>query len=1490
MAVRLFGPLVAATGYGAGYTTGIISTFSQAGISGFTEFTVCGFFNATGAPNGAGPLYTPLFEFSQANSATGRLGVQITNAGLIQVFYGATPSTVSSSTTMSFGQWYFVALTMNSSSNIATVYTKLVGSPSCAVSTANVGAISTLLVELNIGNDHISSSYGSGFYGSLSSIKFWTKGLSQVEIEAESNQLAPANTQNLVGYWPLDREDNLSNSANAYLPLSYVTELNSGSGYSISVNNGSNTVSGSGLINTWNDNEPIQFCYPGNITVNTNSATITTGADLTGTLKAGQTIRVSSQNITPYTIASITSTTITLTTNYTGPTISSLSGASGGVTATNSPIYYITAGSVVTGSFTLTSNYTGTSLSGGYALHLTPWQTGEVPLPLYLRLPRRRMSPPKLSHVATPYTESIPESITDPSDAVTGNSRSLVRSVSESITNPSDSVTHTLSVLRGYGNPANYSGLMCWHDSQYGVTTIQGITRYTATVGTVVATGTSPPAVTITGTPLNTTTIAGGNQVIEIDITTGGTLGTALFTWKLNGSVIQTNQTTASTFTLGTAAASTTGLTANFPAGTYTNDNVYTETSSAPASVWLTGTATSSNQKIEIDITTGGALGTALFTWKLNGSTQATGQTTAATYVLGTTGMTANFGPTTLSGTATIASGTPTVVTGTGTSFLTQATTQGFITFGGTGTGTYQINGVNNNTTMSLLGSGYTGGVTGASMSATYTAGDVYTSVTCVSQWKDISGSGDTNRNAVNSNGTATLTQPTYISRDTTFSNSVPSIFFDRSPNNNRYLNHSNWSTPAPIPCTIFAVGYTGTLLVQNYWYAATTSPSHLMAIVDQGGSGAGGGIQVRGESANINSGVNAIATPTILWTKWNGDGNATNILALAIAGTVSLTNGSATVTGSSTTFLSQCSVGQNVTFSGGTGPGSGTYTIATIASNTSMTLSTTYGGTGTSGSTATMQWQGLTTVGQNGIAALKSGNVGASTSTAFTIGSYASGSATSMNGAMVAFLVYNRTLAQEEIQAIGGWLSNKYGMTFTGGLNPTLQESITDPSDSVSNVQTHTRALPESITNPTLAVARAFVGSRSISDSIVDPSDSVARHEGFARALSESVTDPSDTVSRVAAYIRGISPPWTWSGCVAAYESSQGVGISGSTVTGWNDLTSNGVNLTAGTLITGNNLSYSTSGGPLTGIPFINFQSGSGHAWFNSASNTGVLPSGDAQFTVVSVMIPKADGTAYTPSSAGYWGWGNDATKGKAVDSVGKSGTLYQMQVGAQFGAYFPTTVSNTWHLFVHTRASGNINTNAALYIDGTSITNSGSDSVTPLNIDGTAPLAIGTTALSNGATNTYRFSCIAGFTLFMIFNRVLSTSELNQLGGWVQTAYGITVSGATFNLLYESISTPSSSVSRVSALSRSVSELVTNPSDVISRHFVGARAVFESISAPSDTVSISTTKMVVASGSTSSSVTGTKVITVTTMVGAYTSTVDFGSASMPYCKGAVV
>lgn len=104
--------------------------------------------------------------------------------------------------------------------------------------------------------------------------------------------------------------------------------------------------------------------------------------------------------------------------------------------------------------------------------------------------------------------------------------------------------------------PTDISGLSLWYRSDLGVTVVQG---------PVTATGTTPPSVTLTGTPTSSI-----ESTIEIDITVPGARGTAVFQWLYNGVVQQTLQVTAATFVLGT-----TGITANFGVGTYAANNVY---------------------------------------------------------------------------------------------------------------------------------------------------------------------------------------------------------------------------------------------------------------------------------------------------------------------------------------------------------------------------------------------------------------------------------------------------------------------------------------------------------------------------------------------------------------------------------------------------------------------------------------------------------------------------------------------------------------------------------------------------------------------------------------------------------------------------------------------------------------------------------------------------------------------------------------------------
>lgn len=96
-------------------------------------------------------------------------------------------------------------------------------------------------------------------------------------------------------------------------------------------------------------------------------------------------------------------------------------------------------------------------------------------------------------------------------------------------------------------------------------------------MGTVTPAGTSPPTVTLSGTP-------NGNHALRIQIITPGTLGTATFRFSTdNGNNWSATMTTAASVPLTDPANDSivgvngaTGITAAFAAGTYSADNVYT--------------------------------------------------------------------------------------------------------------------------------------------------------------------------------------------------------------------------------------------------------------------------------------------------------------------------------------------------------------------------------------------------------------------------------------------------------------------------------------------------------------------------------------------------------------------------------------------------------------------------------------------------------------------------------------------------------------------------------------------------------------------------------------------------------------------------------------------------------------------------------------------------------------------------------------------------
>jgi hypothetical protein len=109
--------------------------------------------------------------------------------------------------------------------------------------------------------------------------------------------------------------------------------------------------------------------------------------------------------------------------------------------------------------------------------------------------------------------------------------------------------------------PTDILGCVLWLRADLGIT---------AVMSAVTATGTSPPTVTLSGTPLTTQTIA-STPYVELDVTTGGALGTAVFQVKLNGTVILTGLNTGSS-----VALTGTGLTASWAVGVSSTNDVYT--------------------------------------------------------------------------------------------------------------------------------------------------------------------------------------------------------------------------------------------------------------------------------------------------------------------------------------------------------------------------------------------------------------------------------------------------------------------------------------------------------------------------------------------------------------------------------------------------------------------------------------------------------------------------------------------------------------------------------------------------------------------------------------------------------------------------------------------------------------------------------------------------------------------------------------------------
>jgi hypothetical protein len=117
--------------------------------------------------------------------------------------------------------------------------------------------------------------------------------------------------------------------------------------------------------------------------------------------------------------------------------------------------------------------------------------------------------------------------------------------------------------------------------------TLATASSYINGISPVVATGTAPPGLILTGTPARSIRL-------QVNITFAGPIGTSLFSYSIDGGG------TVAGFAIPTGAAvplGSTGLIASFQPGAYATDNVYTA-STAPGIPW-----TSSIAHIDVQVT-----------------------------------------------------------------------------------------------------------------------------------------------------------------------------------------------------------------------------------------------------------------------------------------------------------------------------------------------------------------------------------------------------------------------------------------------------------------------------------------------------------------------------------------------------------------------------------------------------------------------------------------------------------------------------------------------------------------------------------------------------------------------------------------------------------------------------------------------------------------------------------------------------------------------
>ena len=153
-------------------------------------------------------LSTQRYVFSQRGNATNEFGLffetndpPVVDPGSLKVRIGSQTNTILASNAIVFGTWYYLAMTWNESSNLATWYLAPIGG-TLNTSNINFGATNAVGNSSNVvfgnrqsapGNNNSASNYPNAFRtpgnGALDQIAFWNRELTGPEVNAQFNTL-----------------------------------------------------------------------------------------------------------------------------------------------------------------------------------------------------------------------------------------------------------------------------------------------------------------------------------------------------------------------------------------------------------------------------------------------------------------------------------------------------------------------------------------------------------------------------------------------------------------------------------------------------------------------------------------------------------------------------------------------------------------------------------------------------------------------------------------------------------------------------------------------------------------------------------------------------------------------------------------------------------------------------------------------------------------------------------------------------------------------------------------------------------------------------------------------------------------------------------------------------------------------------------------------------------------------------------------------------